>query len=125
MTTTTTTTAPATTKSFHIELLKKFKKSENLNSTNITRENSNMSNSSKMEQLIIDRSATNSSCSSNAPTPTRESGVVVNNKIKSANSFKTSPNNNKSANRNNSINSTPSNNKQLNRANTVSAASIR
>ena len=119
----TTAAAAAATKSFHIELLKKLKKTENLNNISFHRVNTN---NSKMEQLF-DCSSINSSCSSssNAHTPTRDTLKANETQVKSANSvtFKTKTNNNKST----IISNTPSATvtKQLNRTNTVSAASIR
>jgi hypothetical protein len=119
------TAAAAATKSFHLELLRKLKKSENLNNISFHRIEAN--NNSKMEQLF-DCSSTNSSCSSssNAHTPTRDTLKANETQVKSANSvtFKTKTNNNiKSAIVSNTPSATAT--KQLNRTNTVSAASIR
>ena len=122
---TTAAAAVAATKSFHIELLKKLKKTENLN--NISFHRVTNTNNSKMEQLF-DCSSINSSCSSssNAHTPTRDTLKANETQVKSANSvtFKTKTNNN---NKSTIISNTPSATvtKQLNRTNTVSAASIR
>jgi hypothetical protein len=117
------TAAAAATKSFHLELLRKLKKSENLNNISFHRIEAN--NNSKMEQLF-DCSSTNSSSSSNAHTPTRDTLKANETQVKSANSvtFKTKTNNNiKSAIVSNTPSATAT--KQLNRTNTVSAASIR